>query len=131
MTRWNRFCGTYTLEGHAPVPCPDIGKWGRWMESGDRRVALTDLGAVRISTVFLGVDHGYGPSREPILFETMAFVDGEGAEFETWGFARYASWEEAEAGHARAVALCKRAIDEAGETSAALLAYIRTHADSK
>lgn len=131
MTRWNRFCGTYTLDGHTPVACPDIAKWGRWMESGDRRVALTDLGAVRISTVFLGVDHGYGPSREPILFETMAFVDGEPADAHAWGFARYATWEEAEAGHARAVALCKRAIAEAEGTSTALLAFIRANAGAK
>jgi hypothetical protein len=47
--------------------------------------------------VFLGVDHGFGGRRE--LFETMLFVNGTDQ-----GVERYATWDEAEAGHARWVA---------------------------
>jgi hypothetical protein len=53
---------------------------------------------IMVSTVFLGIDHGYeGP---PILWETMVF----GTDFQDFGQARYRSQEEAIAGHAAIVA---------------------------
>ena len=50
---------------------------------------------VRVSTVFLGLDHSFGGPR-PILFETMAFVDNKDV-----GCERYSTWAEAKAGHQR------------------------------
>ncbi len=64
--------GKYILVDRMPVPEPDLLKWGRWLESADRRVGETIVEGVRVSTVFLGLDHGWGEG-PPILFETMIF----------------------------------------------------------
>lgn len=70
---------------------------------GARRVAETFIGDIKISTVFLSLDHGYGIG-DPILFETMIFGGPEEIdEFQE----RYCTWEEAEEGHKNAVELVK------------------------
>ena len=83
----------YILKGHEPVPV-ELEVWARWFEDTDRHVAETMQGDVRVSTVFLGLDHGFGGRRE--LFETMLFVNGA-----DHGVERYSTWDEAEAGHNR------------------------------
>jgi hypothetical protein len=53
---------------------------------------------VRVSTVFLGINHGFADETS-LWFETMVFggdLDGEQDRYETW--------EEAEVGHAAMVA---------------------------
>jgi hypothetical protein len=69
----------YTLaeDGMTPLPCADVGAWGAWMQTAERRVSQDyDEGdgdkRILVSTVFLGVDHGWygGPS---LLWETMVF----------------------------------------------------------
>lgn len=87
----------YILEGHTPVLCEDLLKWSAWFEDADRHVNKTEIGEVRISTVFLGLDHSFG-EEGIILFETLIF----GGEFDQrmW---RYSTWEEAEIGHREAV----------------------------
>lgn len=86
--------GQYILRGKEPVLVDDTLEWGRWMESGERRVALDEISPeVKVSTVFLGLDHNFGDG-PPVFFETMVFggpLDGEGE--------RYSTWQEAEAGH--------------------------------
>ena len=87
----------YILEGHNPVPCPNIIEWVERLEKADRRVDKTKVGETEISTVFLGIDHSFadGP---PLLFETLAFggeLDGEQELCSTW--------EQAEAQHLRMV----------------------------
>lgn len=89
------------LNDHSVQIEPDLKKWGKWMESADRHVAKTDLGEVWISTVFLGIDHGFG-EKLPVLFETMIF--GGVRDQEQW---RYTTWDEAVAGHEKAVRLVK------------------------
>ncbi|CAB3940093.1 hypothetical protein [Ectopseudomonas oleovorans] len=84
-----------------------------WMAEGDRRVAETWIDDVRISTVFLGLDHNHALGGDPLLFETMVFVDGETHEMR-----RYFIWEEAEAGHAEMTELI-RAEMEAAQVRAA------------
>jgi len=65
----------FILEGHEPVEEPDLVTWAMWMETADRCVKHTEQGDVRVSTVFLGLDHNFGDLFGlPILFETMAFV---------------------------------------------------------
>lgn len=64
-----------------------------------RRVGSTWVRAVHVSTVFLCLDHRYGPG-SPLLYETMAFRDGEELPQFT---ARYSTRAEAEAGHAAVV----------------------------
>ena len=66
-----------------------------------RRVAQDNIGAVHISTVLLVIDHNFGDG-PPLIFETMIFR-GEHDEY----CERYSTREEAEAGHARAVALVR------------------------
>jgi hypothetical protein len=86
---------TYILDNdHNPVPC-DMMTWARMFEESDRHVAETMQGEVRVSTVFLGLDHGFGEG-PPVLFETMVLVDEQAQ-----GRERYCTWAEAEAGHKR------------------------------
>lgn len=63
-----------------PEPCDDLMVWGKtFRDKGKRRVDATEIGESRVSTVFLGLDHGYGNS-EPVLWETLVFngpMDGE------------------------------------------------------
>lgn len=102
--------GNYNLgpDGRTPVPCSmlawDAARRSRKREAGNDpwRVALTELpGDVRISTVFLGLDHSFGMGDTPILFETMIFgLKDEYCE-------RYSTWDEAEAGHRVAVEFAK------------------------
>ena len=93
----------YTLRGKIPVMVADMERWAQWMETGDRIVKQETINGIRVSTVFLGLDHGIGIGREPLLFETMIFRNGEGKE--TW---RYSTWEQAETGHVAAVELVRR-----------------------
>src|SRR5882724_8255427 len=91
----------YILDGHTPVKC-DLVTWAEQFESvDDRRVAYDELSAeVNVSTVFLGLDHRFGRDGPPILFETMIF-GGPHDEYQE----RYSTWDEAVAGHKRALAL--------------------------
>lgn len=63
-----------------------------------RRVAITERDfsehAIQVSTVFLIIDHNFFREGPPILFETMIFVDDSGVFTQ-----RYATREEAQAGH--------------------------------
>lgn len=74
-------------------------EWAEFMENGDRAVAKTQIGVVSISTVFLGIDHGWGEG-EPVLYETMIF----GGDFDSYQ-TRSCTWEEAEEAHKEAVSL--------------------------
>ena len=92
----------YILEGKEPKAIDDVLEWGRWFEAADRHVAQTVLrSGVRVSTVFLGLDHSFGGGT-PALFETMIF-GGRHNEYQE----RYATWEEAEEGHEQAVKLAR------------------------
>ena len=74
-------------------------RWATWFETADRHVRHSEQGDVRVSTVFLGLDHSFRDHGPPIVFETMVFVGDEAV-----GQERYATWAEAEEGHARWVA---------------------------
>jgi hypothetical protein len=96
----------YVLRGRRAVPVDDVLDAARALEDVDaRQVGLDDLGAVQVSTVFLGLDHNWrdGP---PLLFETMTFSDDVPALADRQD--RYATWDEAVAGHARTVAVVRR-----------------------
>ena|SRR3990167_1521634 len=93
----------YILEGKNPVPCDDLMTWGNWFETANRRVDSTEHGDIRVSTVFLGLDHSFGEGK-PILFETMIF-GGEHDQYQE----RCSTWEEAEAMHKAA---CEKAYEQ-------------------
>ena len=80
----------------------DKFEWMRWLKKkGDdeSRVALDNIDDVRISTVFLGIDHSFGRG-EPLFFETMIF-GGEHDQYQE----RCATWEQAEEMHKTALKL--------------------------
>lgn len=89
-------------ENNQPLMVNDLMTWAEWMETGDRRVAFTDIDEVEVSTVFLGLDHSFLSEGPPVLFETMIF----GGEHDGW-MERYSTWEEAEIGHNIAVAMVR------------------------
>lgn len=86
----------YILKGKEPVAIEDIHEWAKQFDREDGRVALTEYpNGVRVSTVFLGIDHSYNPySKVPILFETMVFGGRYDQEQE-----RYCTWDAAVIGH--------------------------------
>lgn len=69
-----------------------------------QRVDETFVGPYHISTVFLGIDHGFTVEGPPILFETMVFCQGSRSDLE---MERYATWAEAVEGHNQMVALVR------------------------
>ena len=95
----------YILKNKQPVLVTDIQEWAKMFEVEDIIVKQTMLGEVKVSTVFLGLDHSYGKSGRPVVFETMIF-DLESLQ----GYQeRYSTWEEAEQGHEIACELVKEA----------------------
>lgn len=86
-----------------PRPAPNLLYWAIWYEDADRAVAQDEIGEVRVSTVFLGTDHNFGPG-EPILYETMIF----GGKFDEHQW-RYSTRAEAYAGHLQVVEMVRAA----------------------
>lgn len=96
LTKHYRLTPTHEVE-----EC-SMSQWVHMFEdAAGRTVAKTVVDGARVSTVFLGLDHGWG-GPVPILFETMVFPDPEsGVESD---MDRYATWDEAVAGHEAMVA---------------------------
>jgi hypothetical protein len=104
--------GRYILDANGePQPCEDLLTWGRWLQTADRHVAETRFGDVRVSTVFLGLDHSWGDG-PPILWESMVFGGPLDREQR-----RYATRAEADAGH---TALCVAVTEAAARRGAGL-----------
>src|SRR3990167_704654 len=91
----------YILVNGEPQACEDLLTWARWFEdaSEERIVAQDCIADVRISTVFLGLDHSFGQG-EPLLFETMIF-GGSQDQYQR----RYSTREAAVSGHAETLKL--------------------------
>lgn len=64
------------LDGINPEPCSesDSDPLGMFSPSSCRVMRTEIIDGVNVSTVFLGLDHSFGGD-EPILWETMVFVD--------------------------------------------------------
>lgn len=95
----------YVLDANRkPVRCSSVEQWEASMLQGSdaKRVAFDKIGEVEVSTVFLGLDHGYKRDAAPVVFETMVF------NAPTDYMERYTTWEDAEAGHAAVVAGLRR-----------------------
>ena len=123
--------GHYILdEEHQPVKV-GLMRWAMWMEHEQRTkgiVGSTETKLYLVSTVFLGLDHGWGRG-PPVLFETMVF-DRDLTVVEWWGgrlasihksidedgmFYRYSTWDDALTGHKTLVRRIRRAEAEAKE----------------
>ena len=82
----------YILDGR-DIRKVDIITWAKWFEKTERHVADDFVGDVRVSTVFLGINHNFGDG-VPLLFETIVFDGQHDGEMK-----RYSTWQEAEDGH--------------------------------
>lgn len=96
----------YILDEHGnPIVCDDLMKWAEWFENGTfRRLARDTVGTVKVSTVFLGLDHNFDMTGPPILWETVIF----GGQFDGQQW-RYATRAQALEGHAKALLMVKTA----------------------
>lgn len=65
-----------------------------------KRVGDDEVDGVRVSTVFLGMDHNWSQAGPPILFETMLF----GTPDEDNPMVRYSTEQQAREGHEAIVA---------------------------
>jgi hypothetical protein len=58
----------YILKDDSPVPA-SLGQWVMWFSEGKRVIKQTELNGFFISTVFLGLDHGWRNTRCAVLHE--------------------------------------------------------------
>lgn len=94
----------FSREGR-PISFRDWVRIREWDHRHDRaysHVARDTVGRYMISTVWLGLDHGWGRG-PPLIFETMVFENGSGIDT-----VRYTTLEQAEWGHAASVAKYER-----------------------
>jgi hypothetical protein len=84
--------GNYILDADGnPQLEPDLFTWAAWFEDANRILARSEVGDNKVSTVFLGLDYGFGGG-PPVLWETMVFPECDICE-------RYSSKEAALKGH--------------------------------
>jgi hypothetical protein len=84
---------------------PNLMTWARWFENSQNRVVKQDMiGDVKVSTVFLGLNHNFGLDGPPVLWETMIF-GGEHDDYQD----RYTTHEDALKGHQAAIELVRTA----------------------
>lgn len=91
----------YVLDGKTPRKVDSLEEWARAFDPTNKHVATDNIGGAHISTVFLGIDHNHFGGT-PLIFETMIFGGQHDGHQE-----RCSTWDEAEAMHARAVALVR------------------------
>jgi len=70
----------------------------------DNRVALDQVGPYQVSTVWLGIDHGFGHGA-PLIFETMVFGGGGRTDLTERFSNRYTTEAAAIQGHANIVGM--------------------------
>lgn len=80
-------CYRYILdESGQPVPCPDLIKWADWFEVLHHRIVrstvlkVETLGNIRVSTIFLGLDHNFMGEGRPLLWETTVLCPPDGSD---------------------------------------------------
>lgn len=94
-----------------PLKVTNTIKWAQWFEEADRRVKQTEIRNVKVSTIFLGLDHNFIGKGAPILWETMVFGFPDGHELDSKQ-ERYTSRADAVKGHDAMVVRVKRALHE-------------------
>lgn len=98
-------------DGRQVIPV-DMMTWATWLNTGDRVVGRDVIGPFKVSTVFLGLDHGYriaAPGElpyPPVLWESMIFTDTCGGPLNNEQDRCSGTWEQAEAMHRR---MCDKA----------------------
>ncbi len=81
----------------------EMEEWVRLIEAGDVQVATTPTEDGIVSTVWVGIDMGFGGG-PPLIFESMVFGNTMNQEQ-----VRYETEEDARAGHEKLVELVRRA----------------------
>lgn len=108
----NKFSQHYfMLDEHKNIIPASMSQWGMWFSTRYNKYMYRTYFSDKIflSTVFLGIDHGWNlndePNYRPVLFETLLMgYEPDDSEF----MQRYCTYQEAELGHAAAVEyLCK------------------------
>ena len=84
----------YILVNKIPTKTRDRKAWSEFLANTEGIVKSENIGNIKISTVFLGIDTSYGLAQYPQCFETMVF----GGNFDKHQ-ERYSSWDEALHGH--------------------------------
>lgn len=96
----------YILVNGEPVKPHSVLEWATWFETAERKLCVdtfTQSGeTVRVSTVFLAIDHNFQQAGEPLLWETMIF--GGPLDLFQW---RYTSRELALKGHEYALKVAR------------------------
>lgn len=91
-----------------------LTQWSKLRTRANTRLLEDTVGKHWVSTVWLGLDHGYGKG-PPLIFETMVFPSGEWVEVYC---DRYSTIGEARAGHERVVEQLRTGDLDLGEESA-------------
>ena len=91
----------WILNKNRKIKKVDLMTWAKWFKSSQDRIIGKDIiKGIRVSTVFLGIDHGFGLGK-PILFETIIF--GSNLKKLQGYQERYHTLQEAEKGHKDAI----------------------------
>ena len=107
LTHLVKNAGFYFLDGKTPVATDDVLVWAEHMENCSNSVAFSTIGAIEVSTVFLGIDaNSMFPGAQPVLFETMVFGGPLDLDRD-----RYSTWEAAEEGHKHMVQKVRDAVE--------------------
>lgn len=99
-------------EDHTTEPC-EMLDWAMWASSNREKLVVKQetVNDVKVSTVFIGLNHAFLGQGAPLIFETMIF-GGPHDQYQE----RYCTWEEAEEGHERALKLAKKSIEPPNQT---------------
>jgi len=91
-------------ENNKPVKANDVHDYLEWSDGNPlaKPVAQEHIDTIFVSTVFLGLDHGWN-GEIPLLWETMIF-GGEHDQYQE----RYTSHEDALEGHEKALKLVNK-----------------------
>jgi len=123
----------WMLNGRVPEPCLDLDRWTRWIEKADMTIAQTKLmaGDLLIATIFRPFQAQCGAfSPPPMLFKTVVYGESHLGELHGRPAARrdriearcYATWGEAEQGHAEIVERYRRLVENVKSAAAAAMA---------
>lgn len=98
----------------------DLWAWVALMEANmDRHVADDQVGLVRVSTVWLGLNHNFTGEGPPLIFETMVF--GGVHDEDQW---RYPSGAAALAGHDQVVTMVRQAEEQLAQDMVGIKYYL-------
>jgi hypothetical protein len=102
----NKFNSKYIWEDDGTLRQVEDGldQWGKWYEPrrrgrhvADTLIKFKNGNTRRVSTIFLGIDHNWGPGAKPVLWESLVFFDKD--SFSEIDGRRYSSAQEAWEGH--------------------------------